>query len=132
EELAIAEKKYMELLKLPGKAEEAAKLRLEAEQKYQSEGVISEQKYADDRAAILNKWAEDAIGIMGKLGPEFEKATNALKLDKFMGDTGKSIQVLENLKASLRDTHPAAAQLGAAIAKLQRNMVEAAQKGFPP
>src|SRR4030095_9300265 len=31
EELAIAEKKYMELLKLPGKAEEAAKLRLEAE-----------------------------------------------------------------------------------------------------
>jgi hypothetical protein len=132
EELAAAEKKYMELLKLPGKAEEAAKLRLAAEQKYQNEGLVSEQKYADDRAAILNKWAEDAIGIMGKLGPAFEKATNALKLDKFMGDTGKSIQVLENLKASLGDTHPAAAKLGEAIVKLQKQMVEAAQKGFPP
>jgi hypothetical protein len=132
EELAIAEKKYMELLKLPGKAEEAAKLRFEAEQKYQNEGLISEQKYADDRAAVLNKWAADAITILEKLGPDFEKATQALKLDKFMGDTGASIQVLEHLKDSLGDTHPAAAQLGAAIAKLQTQMVDAAQKGFVP
>src|SRR4030095_1400273 len=71
EELGLAEKKYMELMKLPGKAEEAAKLRLEAEQKYQNEGLVSEQKYADDRLAIITKWTADAVAAIKPLGEDF-------------------------------------------------------------
>jgi hypothetical protein len=139
EELAIAEKKYMELLKLPDKAEEAAKLRLEAEQKYQNEGLISEQKYADDRIAILNKWAVDAAAAIQPLGEEFAGLGKKFEAAAFVKKSDDVIKGLEGMKTAIANGEKAFQQYGLSVDDVQKivdkykeKQQEAIAKGIDP
>jgi hypothetical protein len=120
EELAVAEKKYMELIKLPGKAEEAAQLRLEAEQKYQNLGLISEQKYADDRAAVLTKWTADAIAAIKPLGEEFGALGQKFEAAAFVKKTDDVIKGLEGMKGAIAGGDESFKRLGISVADVQR------------
>jgi hypothetical protein len=139
EELAIAEKKYMELLKLPGKAEEAAKLRFEAEQKYQNQGLISEQKYADDRAAILTKWTADAIAATKPLGEEFGALGQKFEAAAFVKKSDDVIKGLEGMKGAIAGGDESFKRLGLSVEDVQRIIdkykaaqQEAIAKGIDP
>jgi hypothetical protein len=139
EELVIAEKKYMELIKLPGKAEEAAKLRLEAEQKYQNLGLISEQKYADDRATVLTKWTADAIAATKPLGEEFAALSQKFEATAFVKKSDDVIKGLEGMKGAIASGDESFKRLGLSVADVQRIIdkytaaqQEAIAKGIDP
>jgi hypothetical protein len=119
EELGAAEKKYMELIKLPGKAEEAAKLRLEAEQKYQNLGLISEQKYAEDRAAILMKWVTDAMAAIKPLGEEFATLGQKFEAAAFVKKSDDAIKGFESMKAAIVGGDESFKKFGISLADIQ-------------